>query len=214
MPRFSKQTLVPRLTPVEPPYDPETAQALRALGPPLALFRIFARRPERAEGIRQWGRYYMSRRSALSLRHRELVIDRTTARCGAEYEWGIHIALFADKVGLDAEQIRSLVTGTPDDACWTEPADRAVIRAVDGLYGAGDLADDQWQELIAAVGSEAAVDLLLVCGWYHAISFVARALRLPPEPGTPAFSDYRRPRPNERDSEDALTDATGQTPVL
>jgi uncharacterized membrane protein YfcA len=40
----------------------------------------------------------LSRRAALSLRHRELVIDRTTARCGAEYEWGIHIAVYAAKV--------------------------------------------------------------------------------------------------------------------
>jgi len=39
-----------------------------------------------------------------------------------------------------------------------------------------------------AAGEEGAVDLLLVCGWYHAISFVARALRLPLEPGTEAHA--------------------------
>jgi hypothetical protein len=27
----------------------------------------------------------------------------------------------------------------------------------------------------------------LLCGWYHAISFAARALRLPLEPGTVGF---------------------------
>jgi alkylhydroperoxidase family enzyme len=195
MPRFSKQTPAPRLVPLEPPYEPEIAQVLEEMGPPIALFRIFARRPERAAGIQKWGRYYLSRRTALSLRHRELVIDRTTARCGAEYEWGIHVAAFAEKVGLDTEQIRSILTGSPDDACWTEPADRAVLHAVDGLYDTGDLTDDQWENLIAGVGAEGAIDLLLVCGWYHAISFVARALRLPPEPGTPAFADYQHPHP-------------------
>lgn len=65
MPRFSKQTVSPRLDPVEPPYEPETAAALEALGPPIALFRVFARRPDRARGILGWGRYYLSRRSAL-----------------------------------------------------------------------------------------------------------------------------------------------------
>ncbi|MFF5210411.1 carboxymuconolactone decarboxylase family protein [Streptosporangium sp. NPDC000396] len=191
MPRFSKQTLPPRLQPVEPPYDVETAEVLKALGAPLTLFRIFARRPERARGIHEWGRYYMARRSALSLRHRELVIDRTTARCGAEYEWGVHIAVFAEKAGLDEDQVRSIVAGSPEDACWAEPADRAVLRAVDELCDTNDLSDHRWLELTTAVGAEAAVDLLLVCGWYHAISFVARVLRLPAEPGTPAFSDYR-----------------------
>jgi alkylhydroperoxidase family enzyme len=165
------------------------------MGPPIALFRIFARRPERAAGIQHWGRYYLSRRTALSLRHRELVIDRTTARCGAEYEWGIHTTAFAEKVGLDTEQIHSILSGSPHDACWTEPADRAVLQAVDGLYDTGDLTDDQWEELIAAVDAEGAVDLLLVCGWYHAISFVARALRLPPEPGTATFADYQHHTP-------------------
>ncbi|MEU9020161.1 carboxymuconolactone decarboxylase family protein [Actinomadura sp. NPDC048394] len=191
MPRFSKHTVAPRVAPVEPPHDPETAAALEALGPPIALFRVLARRPERAHGVHGWGRYYLSRRTALSLRHRELVIDRTTVRCGAEYEWGVHIAVFAGKAGLDDEQIRSLVAGGPDDGCWTDPADRAVLRAVDALCTANDLSDGQWRELAGAVGDEAAVDLLLVCGWYHAISFAARVLRLRPEPGTPAFADYR-----------------------
>ncbi|MFD0853956.1 carboxymuconolactone decarboxylase family protein [Actinomadura adrarensis] len=187
MPRNSKQE--PRVAPVRPPYDPETARALEALGPPLALFRVFARRPERAEGIHHWGRYYLSRRTALSLRHRELVIDRTTARRGAEYEWGVHIKVFAEKAGLTTDQIASIVTGSPDDECWTDPSDRAVLHAVDALCDTSDLSDDQWQALHAAVGDEGAIDLLLVCGWYHAISFATRALRLPAEPGTPSFSD-------------------------
>ncbi|TDC87260.1 carboxymuconolactone decarboxylase family protein [Actinomadura sp. 7K507] len=191
MPRFSKHPISPRINPVEPPYDAETAAALEALGPPIALFRIFARSPERARGIHGWGRYYLSRQSALDLRHRELVIDRTTVRCGAEYEWGIHTAVFTAKAGLDTDQVRSIVTGDADDACWTDPADRAVLRAVDALCGTNDLTDDQWHDLADAIGDEASVDLLLLCGWYHAISFVARALRLPLEPDTPAFTDYR-----------------------
>jgi hypothetical protein len=47
-----------------------------------------------------------------------------------------------------------------------------------------DLDDGEWDALVRAAGEDGAVDLLLVCGWYHAISFVARALRLPLEPGT------------------------------
>jgi len=189
MPRNPKRPSSPRIPPVEPPYDPETAQSLQALGPPIALFRIFARRPERAHAIVGWGRYYLSRNSALTLRHRELVIDRTTAKCGAEYEWGIHIARFAAKVDLDAAQIRSVTSGTPEDDCWTDASDRAVLHAVDALHDNHDLSDQQWDELITAIGDEAAIDLLLVCGWYHAISFVARAVRLPSEANTPTFSN-------------------------
>ena len=184
MPLNSKQ---PRLAPVEPPFDDDTAAALEALGPPLALFRLFARRPDRARAIQGWGSYYLSRRSALTLRHRELVIDRTTARCGAEYEWGIHIATFAAKAGLTPDQVASLASGSAADACWADSADRAVINAVDALHDRNDLDDAEWSALVDGAGEEAALEILLLCGWYHAISYVARVTRLPLEPGTAGF---------------------------
>ncbi|MEU4242904.1 carboxymuconolactone decarboxylase family protein [Actinoplanes sp. NPDC026619] len=173
---------------VEPPYD----AALTALGPPISLFRAFAHRPDRARGIQGWGSYYLSRRCALSLRHRELVIDRTTALCGAEYEWGIHIALFAAKAALTGDQVRSLTAGSPADACWTDPGDRAVLAAVDALHARNDLTDEEWAAVTEAVGADGAVDLMLICGWYHAISYVARAARLTPEPGSPTFEAISR----------------------
>lgn len=178
---------IPRLSPVEPPYDPVTSTALEALGPPLAVFRLFVRKPARAQAIHAWGRYYLSRQLSLSLRHRELVIDRTTARCGSSYEWGVHVAAFADKIGLSPEQVRSTARRGPDDACWHDPHDRAVLRAVDALVDRHDLDDSEWAELVSAVGEEGAIDLLLLTGWYLAISFVTRVPRLPQEPGTPTL---------------------------
>jgi alkylhydroperoxidase family enzyme len=180
----------PRVAPVQPPYDADTAAALEPLGPPLALFRVFARRPERARAIHGWGRYYLSRQLALSLRQRELVIDRVTALCGAEYEWGIHINVFAEKAGLTREQVGSVTTGDPGDQCWNV-ADRAVLRAVDALHHEHDLTDEDWDNLVEAVGEDGAIDVLLLAGWYHAISYVARATRLPLEEGTPTFASIR-----------------------
>jgi alkylhydroperoxidase family enzyme len=188
--RNSNHDTQPRVAPVTPPYDADTAAALEVLGPPIGIFRVFARRPDRAHGISGWGRYYLSRRCALSLRHRELLILRTTARCGAEYEWGVHVQVFAGKAGLTGEQIRSVTAGHPDDPCWTEPGDRAVLRAADALDRDSDLSDADWSGLAAGVGEEGAVDALLICGWYHAISYVARATRLAPEPGAPLFADF------------------------
>jgi len=36
------------------------------------------------------------------------------------------------------------------------------------------------------------LDLLMLCGWYHAISFAATAARLPHEPHAPRFADFAR----------------------
>lgn len=170
-----------------PPYDEATAAALGALGPPIMLFRMFARRPERAWAIHGWGSYYLSRRSALSLRQRELVIDRTTALCGAEYEWAIHVSAYAAKAGLTGAQVQSLARGDSGDGCWDAAADRAVLRAVDALHTESDLSDEQWADLVSAAGEDGALEVVLLCGWYHAISFAARTLRLPLEPGTSGF---------------------------
>ena len=41
------------------------------------------------------GSFLLSKRYALSLREREIVIDRVCARCGCAYEWGVHVAAFA-----------------------------------------------------------------------------------------------------------------------
>jgi alkylhydroperoxidase family enzyme len=189
MPRKTKQ---PRISPLVAPYDDEQVEVLERLGPPIALFRVFARRPDLARGIAGWGRYYLSRQSALTVRQRELVIDRVTARCGADYEWGVHIAAYAEKAGLGEAQVRSLANGTHADDCWTEPADRAVLAAVDQLHDTHDLDDPTWTALVEAVGEDGALDVLLVAGWYHAISYGVRALRLPMEPGTPTLEYLKR----------------------
>jgi alkylhydroperoxidase family enzyme len=185
MPLKSKQ---PRVAPLEPPFDREAAEVLDLLGPPMSLFRVVARQPELARGIYGFGSYYLSRKLNLSLRQRELVILRTTARCGADYEWGVHVAWFAEKAGLTTEQISSLAGGGPGDACWPEDADRAVTAAVDDLLDQRDLDDGAWARLVAGVGEGGALDVLFLTGWYQSISYTVRALRLPQEDGAPTIS--------------------------
>ena len=97
---------------------------------------------------------------------------------------GIHIAFYAEKARAD-ERTRSGRSGqgSPTIRAGMRPADRAVLRAVDELHALPDLADGTGTACRAA-GADGALDLLLLCGWYHAISFTVRSLRLPLEPGT------------------------------
>jgi len=161
--------------------------ALPEMGPPINLFKLFARNRAMAEAMTGWGGYELSRRLSLSMRQREVVIDRVTARCGAEYEWGVHVAYFGERVGLTAQQVASLTAGTPADPCWSAD-ERALLTAVDELHDTGDLSDDTWNAL--NLSDEQRLDLLLLVGWYHAISLVARAARVPLEADAPRFTDY------------------------
>lgn len=181
-----------RILPAEPPFDDETQAVLDLLGPPISLFRVFARKPVRARGLAGWGHYYLSRQLSLTLRHRELVINRTVALCGADYEWGVHIAAYAAKVGLTEAQLASLADGNPADECW-DAADRTVIAGVDELHESHDLSDLSWATLVEHLGEDGVMDLLLLAGWYHAIAFTARALRLPLEEGTRGPDAHRPP---------------------
>jgi alkylhydroperoxidase family enzyme len=183
---------VPRIDPLTPPYEPAAAAQLEAMMPagvpPIGLFRTFARNLPMTEAMGGWGRYELSARLSLSRRQRELVIDRVAARCRCEYEWGVHLALFGDRVGLTAEQRRSITHGGPDDSCW--PAEEAVLlRAVDELHDHADVGDATWAGLEAVLTAEQVLDLLLLAGWYHAISYAANAARVAPEDGAPRFAD-------------------------
>jgi hypothetical protein len=53
-----------------------------------------------------------------------------------------------------------------------------------------DSSDDTWANLVAVADEDAALDVVLVCGWYHAIAFAVRVLRLPLEPGTEPISAH------------------------
>lgn len=186
-----------RISPVEPPYDAETEELLTALMPPgvppIRLFRTFVNNPSMTAAMRGWGGYELSKKHSLTMRQREIVIDRTCARCGCEYEWSVHIIFFADRVGLTADQIASLTHGGSTDPCWTDAAEQALIDTVDALHHHSDVDDDLWQRLAAEFDDAQLLDLFLLCGWYHAISFAANASHVALEDHAPRFNDFTRP---------------------
>jgi len=95
-----------RIAPLKPPYPPainEQFDRIMRGAPPLMLFRVMAGH-ERA-----WGKFRAGSlldRGPLSLREREIVIDRTCALNKCEYEWGVHVAIFAEAARLTGEQVR------------------------------------------------------------------------------------------------------------
>ena len=182
---------MPRIEPLHPPYGAQASEQLAAMMPPgvppIALFRAFARNLPMTRAMRGWGSYELSKELSLGLREREIVIDRTCARCGCEYEWGVHVAYFAERARLSAAQLASLGHGGPGDACWSDQRDRLLIRTADALHDTSDVPGPLWVQLAEQFSEAELLDLLLLCGWYHAISFAARALRLEPESWAPAF---------------------------
>src|SRR5882724_10541642 len=166
-------TAAPRVEPVAPPYPPELQKVFDSIMPPgvppLALFTTLARVP------RIWDRFRAGSlldRGPVSLRHREIVIDRTCARCGCGYEWGVHVAFFAERVALTSEQIHATVHGSADDAVWDDK-EKLLIRLVDELHDSARISDALWGALAAAFSKEQTVEFIALVGFYHSVSFFA-----------------------------------------
>jgi alkylhydroperoxidase family enzyme len=114
------------------------------------------------------------------LREREIVIDRTCARTGCEYEWGVHVAAFAEAAHLTEVQVRSTVLGDASNACWSA-AEQALISAVDALHDRAALSDSEFTALSAHYDEAKIFEIILLCGFYRTVSYLVNALALPLE---------------------------------
>jgi alkylhydroperoxidase family enzyme len=119
-------------------------------------------------------------RGSIGLRDREIMIDRTTARCGSEYEWGVHVAFFAAKAKLTPDEIRATTEGSADDGVWSR-REALIIRLADALHETATVGDGLWSELKEEFSDEQLLELIALAGFYHMVSFLTNALRLPPE---------------------------------
>lgn len=184
-----------RIEPLTAPYEPDVEKVLTSMMPsgvpPIGLFRTFARNLPMADAMRGWGGYELGRTLSLSMRDREILIDRTCARCGCEYEWGVHVVFFAERVDLGRDQVASITHGSSVDPCWTTERDRLLLDLADALHDHATVDDELWVRLRDEFSEAALLDAFMLCGWYHAISFTANAAAVASEPGTPTFEEYR-----------------------
>jgi alkylhydroperoxidase family enzyme len=175
-----------RLAPLEPPYAPEIQGQFDRImrgAPPLMLFRVMA------SNARAWEKFRAGSLldpGALSLRQREIVIDRTCARTGCEYEWGVHIAIFAEAADLTDEQVRATVLGKADAPCWSA-AEQALLGAVDALHERATLSDAEFKALSAHYDDAKILEIILLCGFYRTVSYLANGLDLPLEASAARF---------------------------
>jgi alkylhydroperoxidase family enzyme len=175
-----------RIAPLEPPYAPEIQQQFDRImrgAPPLTLFRTIA------GNARAWEKFRAGSlldRGPLSLREREIVIDRTCALTGCEYEWGVHVATFATTAHLTDEQVRATVLGDAGAACWSE-SEKALIAAVDALHVRATLDDTEFKALAAHYDEAKIFEIILLCGFYRTVSYLANGLDLPLETNAARF---------------------------
>lgn len=175
-----------RIAPAQPPFESDIAERIDKTmkgRPPLWLFATLARDPRLA---RKFFSGSLLDRGHLTIRQREIVIDRTTALCRSEYEWGVHVTGFAKLAELTHEQVRSTVLGSAADACWSDE-EKLLIRVCDALHSHCDIDDQLWASLSATFPENALMELLMLAGFYRTVSYLTNALRMPLEDNAERF---------------------------
>lgn len=185
----SELTSSPRIQPLNPPFS-AAAQAsfdvvMPAGMPPLNIFRTVGNNERVLSRMVGGG---LLDRGSVSIAQRELVILRACANCKAEYEWGVHVAGFAQKAGFSDEQIAATCQTALDDALWSEEQ-LALLQLVDELHQEAQLRDDTWTLLRVFFSEEQLIELIMLAGLYHAVSFIVNGLKIENEVFAPRFPE-------------------------
>ncbi len=161
------------LTPLMPPYSPELAEVMKQYpqqdGYLLKLFRVFANSVRFAKKAVP---NLLDKDSPLSLREREIIILRTTANNECEYEWGVHVTIFAPAAGFSEDQIAATKNARCDDPVWDDK-EKALLASVDDLCRSGAVLPDNLGLFRQLWSEEEQLEIIALCGTYHTVSFVA-----------------------------------------
>jgi len=179
---------MPRIPPLEPPYEARLQAQYDQIMPPgalpLVLFRTIAV-SERAWRKFRGGSLLDGR--LISLREREILIDRTSALAGCEYEWGVHVTAFAKAARLTEAEIAATCSPTGDADTWSA-AERALIAVADALHATATLSEEAFDGLRAWFDDAQILEIIMLCGFYRTVAYLSNGLNLPLEPGSARFA--------------------------
>ncbi|MFS2054255.1 carboxymuconolactone decarboxylase, partial [Variovorax sp. CT11-76] len=71
--------------------------------------------------------------------------------------------------------------GRDADLSPLQPRDALLLRMVDQLHDTGDIDDALWHALGEYWDHAQCLELMMLAGWYHAVSYVCNAARVPLE---------------------------------
>lgn len=191
---MSNSSKPPRLQPLTPPYTPQIGETLmKWMAPasgvePLRLFRTLVLHEQLTSRMRPLGAGILGAGALVEPRLREVMIHRTCALAGAEYEWGVHAVAFGAPLGFSDEQLYSTVHGSHRDSCW-DPDQACVYSLADELHTTSAISDRLWSELTGRFSAAQTLELIATAGWYHLIAFVCNGARVELEPWAARFPE-------------------------
>jgi alkylhydroperoxidase family enzyme len=176
-----------------PPYEPEVEKAVGSNAfqglSPRNLRLALANHPKLGPAFQAMAHVVLFQ-AAVPERDREIAIIRTGALTRSEYEWGMHVSIYAAKCGLSDAQVQELTLLRSwrdlDPALWTQ-AERLIVRMVDELHLHSTVSDATWAGLQAHWPQPQVIELLFASAFYHMAAFFLNSAAVPLEEGSQRF---------------------------
>lgn len=154
-------------------------------GEPLHLFSTLA---HHSKLLKDWlplgGRLLYG--GLLDDRDRELVILRTSARCGSAYEWGQHVGI-ARGIGLSDAEILTCAADAPGDPLSTD--DVVLLRCVDEIVDDHTVSDATWAPLADRFDDAEVIEVVMLIGQYVMLAGLLNALGVQTEQPLPGVGE-------------------------
>jgi 4-carboxymuconolactone decarboxylase len=148
------------------------------VGPTVNIYTTVARHPDAAAAMVNLGRTLRAGR--LSNRHREILILRTGWNCDSAYERAQHRRV-ALSIGMTEDDLERLRIGP--DAEGLDPFEAVLCRAADEIHRDHAISDATWASLADSYDTEQLIEVPMLVGYYHLVSFVLNSLGVPLESG-------------------------------
>ena len=149
------------------------------------IFSTFARHKDLLRAWLPFGGFLLGG-GVLGARERELLILRTGANCGSDYEWGQHVRI-SEALGMSREEIDRVAAG-PDAAGWSA-ADAALLCAADELHAGSKIGDATWAELARDYDERGLLEIAMVVGHYHLVAYALNSLEVELDDGLEGLPD-------------------------
>jgi|ERR1700722_4723633 len=152
------------------------------VGPTVNIYATLIRNPELAANMVRLGRNL--RAGDISERHREIIILRTGCNCDSMYELAQHYRIAAS-IGMTDEDMERIQLG-PDATGWDD-FEATLCRAADELHSQHAIGDATWSTLVEHYDERQLIEVTMLVGYYHLVSFVLNTLGVPLETGAARF---------------------------
>ena len=145
-------------------------------------YKVWVHNPRLIHAAAPLGQHFTPGQSALTEREREIAVIVITSTWRSAYPAAAHEKR-GKEVGLPADMVEAMIAGRP--ASFPDAREQAIYEVATALAGGRLVSQALYDRAVAALGHERLTDVIVLMGYYTAVSFTMNFYAVPA--GTPGL---------------------------